>query len=397
MTDEEITDLLTDLESDRVERKAAASDMAKIREAVCSFANDLPGQRKPGVLFIGANDDGSCAHLPITDSLLLTLSDIRSDGNIVPLPAMSVGKRTLNGCDTAVIIVQPSAAPPVRYKGRTCIRVGPRRAYATPEEEKRLSERRRFADLPFDISPLDSASLDDLDLSLFQQTYLPSAIAKEVLDENQRSIEEQLASLRFLSPGDPRKPTVLGILVAGKDPRRFLPGAYVQFLRLDGEELVDPIKDQKEIDGPLPHLMATLEGVLRLNIATATDINSEAIEVKHPDYPLAALRQLVRNAILHRAYDGTNASVRVYWFNDRIEIHSPGGPYGQVTRENFGDPGITDYRNPHLAEAMKNLGYVQRFGMGLEIARNELEKNENPPPEFDVQATNVLVTIRRTR
>ncbi len=138
MTDEEITDLLTDLESDRVERKAAASDMAKIREAVCSFANDLPGQRKPGVLFIGANDDGSCAHLPITDSLLLTLSDIRSDGNIVPLPAMSVGKRTLNGCDTAGIIVQPSAAPPVRYKGRTCIRVGPRRAYATPEEEKRL-------------------------------------------------------------------------------------------------------------------------------------------------------------------------------------------------------------------------------------------------------------------
>lgn len=397
MPDEEITDLLTDLESDRVERKAAASDMAKIREAVCSFANDLPGQRKPGVLFIGANDDGSCAHLPITDSLLLTLSDIRSDGNIVPLPAMSVGKRTLNGCDTAVIIVQPSAAPPVRYKGRTCIRVGPRRAYATPEEEKRLSERRRFADLPFDISPLDSASLDDLDLSLFQQTYLPSAIAKEVLDENQRSIEEQLASLRFLSPGDPRKPTVLGILVAGKDPRRFLPGAYVQFLRLDGEELVDPLKDQKEIDGPLPHLMATLEGVLRLNIATATDINSEAIEVKHPDYPLAALRQLVRNAILHRAYDGTNAPVRVYWFNDRIEIHSPGGPYGQVTRENFGDPGITDYRNPHLAEAMKNLGYVQRFGMGLEIARNELEKNENPPPEFDVQATNVLVTIRRTR
>lgn len=395
MTDQELTRLLTDLESDRVERKGSASDMAKICEAVCSFANDLPGHRKPGVLFVGVNDDGSCSDLPIIDQWLLTLGDIRSNGNIVPLPQMIVGKRTLSGCDMAVIIVQPSAAPPIRYKGRTCIRVGPRRAYATPEEEKRLSERRRFADLPFDVLPLDSASVDDLDLNLFQQTYLPSAIAKEVLDENQRSVEEQLSSLRFLSPGEPRKPTVLGILVAGKDPRTFLPGAYVQFLRLDGEELVDPIKDQKDIDGPLPHLVATLEEVLRINIATATDVNSEAIEVKHPDYPLAALRQLVRNAILHRAYDGTNAPVRVYWFNDRIEIHSPGGLYGQVTRENFGNPGITDYRNPHLAEAMKNLGYVQRFGMGLEIARNELEKNGNPPPEFDIQATNILVTVRR--
>ena len=59
------------------------------------------------------------------------------------------------------------------------------------------------------------------------------------------------------------------------------------------------------------------------------------------------------------------------WFWDRIEIQNPGGPYGQVTRANFGMPGITDYRNPHIAEAMKNLGYVQRFGVGISLARKE--------------------------
>ena len=58
---------------------------------------------------------------------------------------------------------------------------------------------------------------------------------------------------------------------------------------------------------------------------------------------------------------------------------SPGGPFGQVNRQNFGRPGITDYRNPHLAEAMKNLGYVQRFGIGIQLARSELQKNGNPP------------------
>jgi len=66
------------------------------------------------------------------------------------------------------------------------------------------------------------------------------------------------------------------------------------------------------------------------------------------------------------------ATVRVYWFDDRIEIHNPGGPFGSVTPENFGQPGVTDYRNPNLAEALRALGYVQRFGAGIAIARKAL-------------------------
>jgi len=66
-----------------------------------------------------------------------------------------------------------------------------------------------------------------------------------------------------------------------------------------------------------------------------------------------------------------------------------------VTRQNFGQPGVTDYRNPHLAEAMKELGYVQRFGLGIPLARKELENNGNPPPEFQVEDAHVLVIVRR--
>ncbi|MDD4094465.1 MAG: ATP-binding protein, partial [Methanothrix sp.] len=71
------------------------------------------------------------------------------------------------------------------------------------------------------------------------------------------------------------------------------------------------------------------------------------------------------------------------------------GPFGQVTKENFGQPGVTDYRNPHLAEAMRVLGYVQRFGIGIEIARKLLEENGNPPPIFDVERNFILVTVRK--
>ena len=192
--------LFEDLESDRVERKASISDRDKIRQAICAFANDLPNHQQPGVIFIGANDDGTCANLTITDQLLLTLADMRSDGNIMPFPMMIVQKIIVKECELAVVIVEPSDAPPVRHKGRTYIRVGPRRAIATPEEERRLSEKRRSKDLPFDIQLVPSARLKDLNLDLFNKVYLPSALPSEVLENNQRTIEQQLCSMRFVQP-----------------------------------------------------------------------------------------------------------------------------------------------------------------------------------------------------
>lgn len=394
MDDQELAALLVDLESDRVERKVSISDGKKIRQAICAFANDLPNHKKPGVLFVGVTDDGNCASLPITDELLLNLSNIRSEGKILPFPVLQVNKRIIKGCELAVIIVEPSDAPPVRFDGRTWIRVGPRRAIATPEEERRLNEKRRARDLPFDLRPLPSATLADLNLEFFRQSYLPFTLAPEVLEENQRSIPQQLASVRFTTPEPESCPTVLGILVVGRDPQQFIPGHYVQFLRIDGTELGDPIKDQKEISGSLLDILRMLDETLQINISVATDITSEFLEIQQPDYPIEALRQLTRNAVMHRSYEQTNAPVKVYWFSDRIEISNPGGLFGQVNRENFGQ-GTTDYRNPHLAGVMKDLGYVQRFGYGISTAKRALEKNRNPLPEFSLDDTYTSVIIRR--
>ncbi|NOT59011.1 MAG: transcriptional regulator [Acidobacteria bacterium] len=393
MTNQELEQLLQDMESDRVERKASISDPDKICQAICAFANDLPNYQLPGVIFVGIHDNGNCTGLTITDKLLLTLADMRANGNIVPFPTMTVQKHTLNHCEVAVIVVQPADAPPVRFKGCVWIRVGPRRAQAAAQDERVLSEKRRTKDQPFDLRPVDAATLDDFDLEQFRRVYLPSAVSFDVLEQNQRSVEDQLKSLRFITV--PGQPTVLGLLTIGNDTRQFLPGAYIQFLRFDGTEMTDPIKDQKEIDGSLPDLLRSLDSVFEAHISVATDFTSQALEQQRPDFPLVALQQLARNAVLHRNYEGTNAPVRIYWFSDRIEIQSPGGPFGQVTRQNFGQPGITDYRNPNLAEALKNLGYVQRFGLGIQIAQRELYKNGNPPLEFMVEDAFTLVIIRK--
>src|SRR3989440_7392839 len=109
MIETELEALLKNTESDVAERKESLAGDAKdaIRQAICAFANDLPDHRKPGVVFVGARDDGSCAGLLIDDRLLLTLADMKTDGNILPIPTMSVERKTLAGCEVAVVIVQP--------------------------------------------------------------------------------------------------------------------------------------------------------------------------------------------------------------------------------------------------------------------------------------------------
>jgi ATP-dependent DNA helicase RecG len=85
--------------------------------------------------------------------------------------------------------------------------------------------------------------------------------------------------------------------------------------------------------------------------------------------------------------------VRIVWFDDRIEVTNPGGPYGQVRSDNFDR--VNDYRNPSLAAAMKALGYVNRFGRGIGRIRAALARNGNPEAVFQVDDSSWSVTLRR--
>ena len=384
-------------EADRVEFKETLSGGApnSIREAICAFANDLPGYGLPGVAFVGVRDgDRAIVGVDVTDELLRQLADMKTDGNTLPPPSITVARRTLRDKDVAVVTVAPSDSPPVRYRGRIQIRIGSRRAIATAQDERILNERRRFGDRPFDLQPIPTAGLRDLNLSRFEYEYLPQAFSEDVLAANDRTLAERLAATRMIASADNPVATVLGVLVLGKSPQDFLPGAYVQFLRIDGVELADDIVDNETITGGVPDLLRRLDEKLRGHNRSAVDIISYQTEHRTELYPIAAIQQIVRNAVMHRTYESTNSPVRVNWFNDRIEVISPGGPYGAVRAENFGEPGLTDYRNPNLADAMKTLDFVQRFGVGILIAKRLLKDARHPEPEFRVQDTFVSVLIR---
>src|SRR5262249_18744409 len=155
-----------------------------------------------------------------------SLGAIRSDGNILPPPTMVVRKIRAGDADVAVVEVQPSTSPPVRYRGRVWIRVGPSCVVvATADEERRLNEKRRPADTPSDARPLTGATLDDLDLTLFERIYLPTALPPDMVAENGRTTEQRLMALRFVAPD--RTPTAAGVILLGTDPLGYLPGSYI--------------------------------------------------------------------------------------------------------------------------------------------------------------------------
>ena len=387
-----VEELLKSKETFRVERTASTTDKDKFGEAVCAFANDMPDSGKPGYLLIGANDDGSRSGLKATDDLLKKFAAIRSDGNVLPIPTLSVDSVSFADGDVIVVEVQPSDQPPVRYRGRTWIRVGPRRDIATPAEETILAERKARSFKTFDVRPCFEATLDDLDLELFERDYLPRAIDAETLKTDTRSLERKLESLRFFNSAY-NCPTYAAVILFGKRPTYFVPGAFLQYVEFSGDDKASGVINEHAFRECLMKDLPKIDTFIETGVIRRFPVKVSALrEETFYTYPKWAIRELAMNAIMHRDYQG-NAPVRLYQFKNYIEIQNHGGLYGRVRPENF--PHINDYRNPIIAEAMKILGYVNGYNIGIAEVQNRLEKNGNPLAEFDVSLmTAFRVTVK---
>ena len=370
------------------------------------MANDLCGAGG-GDILVGVDDKGRPLDgVDVSDTTLLALTDLRDDGRILDRPSFTVQPAVYQGKPVVRIHVNASHTTPVRFEGVIWVRPGPTTRKANREDERVLSERRRAKDGPFDtralpmaqrkvvvlhhLLDLPMAHVDDLDLELFRRSYLPSLVAPEVIEENGRPVEQQLSSLHLLTPSG--EPTVLGILAVGLDPTTRVPGAYLQFVRYQGVDLDAPIADDQELRQNLVDVSERLEPLLRSNLRTRL-VEDGFRESRQPDYPLEALREICMNALMHRNYETSYAPTRIMWFDDRIEVTNPGGPFGQVREDNFDR--VTDYRNPSLAAALKGLGYVNRFGRGIGRVLRSLENNGNPPAEFQIDDASWVVIIRR--
>lgn len=387
MNKKSVRDLIRSNETFRIERTSSTTDKDKFCRAICAFSNDLPRSGKPGYLLIGVSDDGNLSGLRVTDELLKYFTGLRTDGNILPIPAMTVDYVSFDEGDVIVVKVLPSTEPPVRFEGRCHIRIGPRKDIATLAEENILSEKRLSSMKSFDMSPCREAAIDDLDLTLFTRFYLPKAIAEDVLESEQRDIKDQLASLRLYDK-QADCPTNAAILLFGKNAKYFFPGAYIQHVLFDGFDNAADILNQNEFSGSLVSMLPKLEAFVETSVIqkrpSPVSILQEKILVNYPQW---AIRELLMNAVMHRDYR-SNTPTKFYQYNDRLEIVNPGGLYGNARPENF--PDVNDYRNPVIAEALRVMGYVNKFNRGIARVQKELVENGNGKAIFTVDKVTVF-------
>ena len=388
MTVKELQDILSIDESYRIERTISTSNMDKFQEVICAFANDMPGKRQKGYLLIGVHDDGRISGLKVDDALMKRISGIRSDGNILPLPVMNTEKVETPDGDVLVVEVTPSFDTPVRYRGRTFIRIGPRKDIATIEEERILSERCAAALPTFDTRPCREAKLDDIDIDLIQREYMPRAIDAEILSKDTRPLKEQLASLHLWNT-QWDCPTYAALIMFGKNPQFFMPGAYIQYVKFQGYDNGGQIMNERKFDGNLCNLLPRLENFINDGIVTKRPVPVSTLREKDIyNYPEKAIRELVMNAVMHRDYQSTTPT-RLYQYDDRIEIMNPGGLYGNARPDNF--PNVNDYRNNVVAGILKSFNYVNMFNHGIRDVQALLKENGNAQAEFDSNLLTVFL------
>ena len=394
LTEEKLRQLMVDLEAENVERTRAFDKADKMGQAICAFANDLADRRIPGYLLLGVENDGRISGRRIDDEHLTSLGGLKTEGNLLPPPAMALDVFHFIEGDVVVITVFPSAYPPIRYQGQVWIRVGARKALATDEDIHILEERSRRSRRSFEERPCLEAKLEDLDLELFRNQYLPKAVQAAVIEGDPRPIQEQMAALRFYDL-DAKVPTNLGVLLFGKHPERFIPSAYLQYLKLSSATAGGSVLAEHAYMGPLLRTIPELDSFVKVGVASPHPVRISGFQEKTGYvYPHWAMRELLLNSIIHRDYEISNAPIRFYDYNGtRIEIINPGALYGQANIDNF--PTVNDYRNPRLAEAVKVMGYVNKYSLGVLKVKEEMSQNGNPEPEFEVFQRNLFRVIVR--
>ncbi|GHS88418.1 hypothetical protein FACS1894201_09870 [Bacteroidia bacterium] len=342
-------------------------------------------------MFIGVHDK-TCklSGLKVTDELLKNIAAIRSDGNILPQPAMTVHNYTFDDGDVVVVETLPAHFPPVRYKGTIWVRIGPRRGIANEMEERLLIEKRTSNAKTFDEQPCVGATIDDLNIPLFKMVYLPKAVNSAILANDKRDIKLQLASLRFYDLVYDC-PTNAGILIFGNNVRYFFSTAYVQYVKFGGTTLASTVLADTQFSGDLISIINLLDSFIKINIIKKRPVHvSTLIEENIFSYAENAIREFLMNAVMHRSYEITSP-IKFYQFSDRIEIVNPGGLYGNARPENF--PNVSDYRNLVISESMRVMGFVNRFNRGVAMAQADLTTNGNEPAEFDLNTLGVFGVI----
>ena len=391
----DLTELLK-TETDRIEWKVSphAND---VPHAVCALANDLGNSGQPAVVVLGVDHTGSIIGIDLSgttiDEQQQRLAGRLSSIRMFPTPSFTIETADVGGRVLLLVRVHPYPVPPiVTVDGTAWIRRGTTTMRASEADLARLRERRPERHQPFDLRAVPGTTIADLNLSAIERRHDAARLEASQPDLFP-SIESWLTQRQLGRPvAGVWTPNAAALLIFGRSPQDHFPGARVEFVRYGGTDVDGPVIERASVTGSLADQVEGLWARISAQLVSVPAHDTGAITAYHPTYPLGALRELVRNLIQHRSYEGTHAPARIEWFDDRIEFSNPGGPFGRASEGEFGTH--SDYRNPVITSWLAELGYVEQLGRGIRLVRLALAKNGNPGIEVETDGF-TRVAVRR--
>lgn len=352
----ELLEIIAHGEDSRHQFKANITNETSLARELVAFSNSGGGN-----LFIGVSDDGTFSGLTREDMGRLNqlVSNAASQQVRPPVNPQTENIATPDGLIMRVIVPDGISKPYMDKDGVIWVKSGADKRKATSREEiQRLYQSAGL--IHGDEIPVPGMTLSDLDIVYFKQFFEDTF--GEPIERQEISLQDILDNMNLMKDG---VLSVSGALLFAKNPNLRLPVFIVKAVAFPGNDIHETTYlDSRDITGKLSDIfhqsMSFVLGNIR-HIQDDQDVNAPG----RPEIPRIALEELIANALIHRDYF-VSAPVRIFVFDNRVEIISPGHLPNNLTVENI-KSGNSNIRNPILASyATKILPYR---GLGSGITR----------------------------
>jgi ATP-dependent DNA helicase RecG len=331
---------------------------------VCGFAN-----AQGGLIFIGKDDNGNIVHVPDYKKLMDEIPNkIRNVMGIT----VEVNLQHENEKYFIEIITHPYSVP-ISLRGRYYYRSGSTKQELTGASLNEFLLKKSGKTWDDVIEP--RATLADIDEQTIK-LYLKAAEKAGRLPEfDNLNTSELLDKLRLTENNQLKR---AAIVLFGKDPGKFYPNMFVKIGRFGSSDA--DLRFQEQEEGNIINVLDSVLNQLKHKFLISNITFEGMNRIEKPEYPVAALREILLNALIHRTYMGAHTQIRVY--DNKIDVWNDGFlPIG-ITLEALKQKHSSKPRNPIIADVCFKGGYIDSWGRGT-IKIMEACKNDNlPEPEF---------------
>lgn len=379
--DHELTHYFQEGRGATIEFLPDQSDSVQIAESIAAFAN-----AEGGVLLLGVTSKGVVTGVDDPDELEHSV-----------LKALTLIEPPLGN---------PAVPDVVEYDGHSLVgvRVG-RSVERVHQVEGRFLQRQGAENLPMGSSALQQLLLERRDLPF--ERMVPDGV--ETRDVSRAAIEQYIDDLPdfdmaatglqqrmsdllrkkgILRPQDGR-PTYAGLLLFGREPQQWLPSAQILFAFYMDTQMGDTFQRQ-QIDGTLAQQIQKAESFILANMRRG--VVMEGLQrIEKLEYPRAAVREAIVNAVAHRDYSIRGAETQIFMFADRIEFLSPGKLPGHVTVDNIMKERFS--RNEAIVQVLSDMGFIERLGYGIDRIYRLMGDNGLPEPKLEETANGFKLTL----